>query len=521
MRQLLRRIDVLILLALLTGPCPWAAGQVTVYVQDFATPTNPGSPDDLLDDTTIIQAANDYVAAQGGGTVIFPAGTLPTSAYIAMNVMQDSFVEFRGQNGAVIKHKDGMTAAPIITSRTFGSMSGSIAAGSTTLTVNNTTNLRVGAVVAIRGAGGPSESQATTLSLPATPLDTTLTVATVKGFKTGAEHYLWLNGEIVSYNGIFGNMLLNVKRGLLGTTAALHAAGAPIAQAQRHCAEIQSISGNQVTLSAPAIVGVSGANVQSGSIYMVVRDLTFDGQRPVLANGGNTHGIHYFRARWATITGCTFRNASHRGVELDQASRDCVIEESLFEDNGDPVNKLGGHLMVFRGSKYNDVLNNIFQGDARIAVFIDDRTETATDYDGDCSHNLVDGNEIMTIADWSDSRNSAVAVASSNYNEITNNTMQDTRNGIVVETVAQGPVAVDATNNTVTGNTCTGHRRGIQVSASNNDFQFNIITDCERGASLLAESHDNIVTDNTFNQCAIPIDNNGTNNVTSPNTINP
>lgn len=68
----------------------------------------------------------------------------------------------------------------------------------------------------------------TTLSGGITAIATTITLASVAGFPTGTTTTIKIDNELITYNGIVGSTLQSCVRGVSGTTAAAHSAGATV-----------------------------------------------------------------------------------------------------------------------------------------------------------------------------------------------------------------------------------------------------------------------------------------------------
>jgi hypothetical protein len=82
---------------------------------------------------------------------------------------------------------------------------------------------------AYRGDSSPS----TTLAAGVTAAQTSITVASASGFPTVAPYLVQIDSELLLVNAGVGTTTWTVKRGQMGTTAATHAAAAPVTQKQR------------------------------------------------------------------------------------------------------------------------------------------------------------------------------------------------------------------------------------------------------------------------------------------------
>lgn len=424
--------------------------------------------DGVTNDTAAIQRANDSIAAQGGGTVVFPGGT-----YVAMGVRQDSNVHFVGTEGATLRHPDGVSSTPVITGRTTRT-SGSIQAGSRTLAVSSTKRVVPGAVIGIQAAGPPSPVQTSTLTSNVTATGGDLVLSSSDGWRVKSANYVSVNEEIIGYTGISGSTLLNVRRGLFGSRAAEHGAGAPVAQVTGLIARVVSVGSATIELDRPASRGVVGAAVTVGVMNPAVTGLTIDGNR---AGGGssdtNTVALVYAFARGVRIENNTIRNVDHGAVTFDQGTAESVIAGNVLSDAGTPEHASGSSIWLYRGASSNTIRDNRFGGAAYYAVAIDDRTEVSTEWDASSDDNLVLGNtiEFPPVA-----AQAAIFISGSNRNEVANNDVRSTKRGITVARSTQGSNPGDSEGNKVHDNRFSGHSWGLHASGSYNRFEGNIVT---------------------------------------------
>ena len=77
-----------------------------------------------------------------------------------------------------------------------------------------------------RQGGTTNAVASTTISANITALDTTINVVSAQGLAT--QGYIYIGSELISYQNVSGNQLLNCNRGQGGTTAASHLAGASV-----------------------------------------------------------------------------------------------------------------------------------------------------------------------------------------------------------------------------------------------------------------------------------------------------
>ncbi len=426
------------------------------------------------DDTAAIQKANDAVAKRGGGRVIFSPGL-----YKAIGVQQDSCVEFAASSGARLIHPDGTNPTAIVESRVESS-TGSIAANSRVLKVVRANGMRPGVIVAIQGAGGRSGVQRTELASGLGPYEATVLLKNTTGLQRHWTNHLYIANEIISYDGISGNTLLNVKRGLYGTKSSNHHAGSLVAQALRLQATVVRVTGKRVTLDRVSKFRVENADVKVGAIGMSITSLALDGNRPRGGSGEtNMVSVRYQLARFATIRGSTLQDGYHGGVIFEWGTSDSVIDGNTFVDNGDPWDYGGSAIWLSQGAQRNRVRGNVISGKTFTGITIDDRTVYSSEYDGDGTSNLIENNTI-DIPMFSGARNAGVVMFGARDNEVIHNNISNARTGVLVARSVQGPIASVARYNTVRDNVFFGHRVGINVSGSDNSFVRNQIRDARR-----------------------------------------
>src|SRR5690606_24206422 len=155
-----------------------------------------------------INAAIDVAHAAGGGTVRLPPGDVTVKG-----IIQKANVTIAFQSTRLI-HPDGNSGHIIASEVSF--TAGSIAAGARALTVATTTDIEVGAVVAIQGAGGRNEAAVWELANAIDVNQTTgITLTeTITGLATGGG-LLIVDDEIIAYGGVSGTTLTGVTRGAL------------------------------------------------------------------------------------------------------------------------------------------------------------------------------------------------------------------------------------------------------------------------------------------------------------------
>lgn len=446
------------------SPCP-ATPPAVVSIRDFGA-----RGDGLADDTRPIQKAIDNVTTRGGGRVHFPPGV-----YRAIGVQQDSCVELHSSGGATLVHPDGKSPSSVVEGR-VRSTTGTLAKNSRVLRVGSTTGMRPGSLVAVQAAGGPSQVQRTTLQTDLAPYVDQIQVVTTKGLQAGWQNFLFVGNEIVSYRGISGRTLLNVRRGLFGTEQTVHRAGTGVAQALRLYAVVLRVSPKRVTLDRKARFPVDGAHVNAGSIGMSVVGLAVDGNRRARGSAAtNPFPLDYRLARWVAVRSSTLRNGDHGGVSFDMGTRDSLIEGNTFSENGDPVHNLGAAVWLFRGATHNVVRGNTISGRTFVGVMVDDRTEDSTEFDADSRANTIEANTIDIPAFGHSAWNAGVVISGSSNTRVLDNVVSNAETGIMIGQIAQGPRASPTYGNRVHANTFVGNNVGIRVTGSDNEFVRNVI----------------------------------------------
>ena len=93
-----------VLFMLMSTLC-WGDATASVVTVKVTDPPFNATGDGVTDDTEAIQQAVDFVYANGGGTVIFPAGT-----YIVVSVGIHEGITYRGDGEAIIQRPENLTA---------------------------------------------------------------------------------------------------------------------------------------------------------------------------------------------------------------------------------------------------------------------------------------------------------------------------------------------------------------------------------------------------------------------------
>ncbi len=457
----LTRVAVIIAIVATAGASLSTAHGLTAAIVDVRTFGATG--DGVTNDTSAFQAANDHLATLGGGTLHVPTGT-----YLVKGLEQSSGVTISGNRSAVLKHPDGTGS---IVNSAASKTGGSVLAGSDLLTVVNARGARPGVLVAVRGAGGASPAQSTTLASSISAASEPLYFTRYAGFPTAT--FVLIDDEVVGYARNAEGKLAT-SRGLLGTTATSHDAGAPVSQLSYHVTTVRSVVGKAITLEKPAPFGVKNTWVYFGSTDLGLEGLTLDGSRPGRGSAGSTaEPVYYWLARRAHIRDTLIRNGDHGAVSFDLGTTESTIEDNELIDNGSPTGMHGSALWLFRGSSGNTVRNNVISGDGYNGILVDDRTQMSSEWDRPSASNVIERNTI----EIGTSNSAAILVLGSGHNVIDRNVTRTGTYGIRVEASQQGLQPLDAVGNTITGNAMTGHSVGIRVTGSGNTFVANSVAE--------------------------------------------
>ena len=359
----------------------------------------------------IIQAVNDALYLQKGGGKI----QLPSGDFVLKGVLLDSNVKIQGNN-TNIRHPDNYDVN-IFETRTY-STTGNCAKDSFTVTVTDSSKFKVGSLIAVQGAGGLSRTQNTSLVDSISASDTTnLKLAVTSGF-LGAQ-ILQIENELITCTGISDDgTLLGVQRGLLGTTAASHAADVQIGIAMRHVSEILAINDNTVTMVDAAKFSVTNANVLVGGQGCRVAGVNFYGERQLDVAGW----------RWSP-----FRMRLHRNGGLNYYAENCENGFNLEVSSDNDINFRGKDLAKISGSGgvtigaggwlfqqcHRNKIDAKIIGDSNIGVYLDNKTNYGTEWDEGCNGNHGSITVKYSNASYGTKLTVALGILAGNDNEFT------------------------------------------------------------------------------------------------------
>lgn len=415
--------------------------------------------------TTTLQAANDACTALGIGRIVIPPGTYDIAGYI-----QDSRVEIYGP-GATLRHPGKATTTLDMIESRLRATTGTVAADSTSLVVADATGFERGAIVMIRAAGGILDTQYTTLVAGIDSSQTTgITLTSSLRFPTTG--WMMVGTEIIGYTGITADELTGVTRGAFGSTAAAHSLGDIIGLSRVHYAEIEAVSGTTITLNDGPPVGVTSATVTVGIIAPKITSLRIDGNRT------QSDSLSPMPIDWRTVrAGRVFDVEVTRGqsaVFLNRGARDCVLDRVVARDCGTPESSLGASFWMFQACCRNRLINFDIVEDGYIGVAIDDRTTTATEWDGPCDDNIV---ALFEISVKSHGFAPGVDITASNRNRVLSGAIKGANRGVVISNGAGQYNVSDAYIPPAAGNELGGLHLDVTTTWTL-DASGNFVHDC-------------------------------------------
>ncbi|PKE22529.1 hypothetical protein [Macrococcoides caseolyticum] len=354
--------------------------KLTVSANDFGA--NPSAS--WTTNRDAFQAANDAVAAAGGGKVTVDEGTyLVKGLILSDNVIFDMY-------GVTFENPDGLAPSIIKSKKT--KISGSISNGSNVLNVTDPMPIAKGDKIIIYNAGKIHTTQNTGL---AGDIDAVTTIINLVGndSKFPAKGYFRVDNELIGYSSISGTQLVGVERGALGTTAASHTSGTKIGTALHMYAEVTGISGTQVTLSRTAIGTAINTDVYVGTSNLSVLGLKFKGNKVAGGAPAAVYALELETTRKGTFNDLSFDKCDIGGIIFTKGSSDNVANNLKFTDCGivDVASPRGANLWMFQGCERNRVSNITIDGETYNGVYIDDRTTISDPHDAPNDDNIVTG----------------------------------------------------------------------------------------------------------------------------------
>lgn len=330
------------------------------------------------------QAANDAVAAAGGGKVTADEGTYKVKGLVLSdNVVFDMY-------GVTFENPDGLAPSIIRAKKTR--ITGSITNGSNILNVSDPTPITKGDKVVIYNASKIHVTQNTGL---AGDIDASTTTINLVGndSKFPAKGYFRVDNELIGYSSISGTQLVGVERGALGTTASSHTSGTKIGTALHMYAEVTEINGTQITLSKTAIGTAFNTDVYVGTSNLFVLGLKFKGNKVAGGAPSAVYAMELDTTRKGTFNDLSFEKFDIGAFYFGKGASDNIANNLKFTDCGVtdiPVPK-GANLWMFQGCERNRVTNITIDGETFNGVYIDDRTTIADAHDAPNDDNIIMG----------------------------------------------------------------------------------------------------------------------------------
>lgn len=394
--------------------------------------------------------------------------TWKPGVYVASGITLESGITLDAP-GVTLIHPNGADSTHILNTK-LSQTTGTIAAGDNLLTVTSAVGVEVGSVVGIRAAGGASVYQYGGLVNSINSAATSLVLDDVFGFNSAG--FLIIDSEVIQYSGLSGNTFTGLTRGLFGTLATGHQAGAVVALALVHYATVVAINGNVLTLDTPAVFGVTGSRVLWGAKDITVKGLTIDGNKPAQQGAQKPHGAMVQFSRGVRFENCIFKNCAHAGLFDYQGSYDVSLNNCQFENNGYADEQAGADVWAFGGASV-DVSNSHFTG-GYIGVALDDRTTNSNEHDAQVFNSHIANNNIDAVV--------GIVVNGVRDSSLIGNRITAPQ-GVVIYGSKQGTVALPVDNITVDGNTFVNGDPAIEVSTHTTHiviFPNNVYENCIR-----------------------------------------
>jgi hypothetical protein len=433
------------------------------------------------------------------GTAIKPSS--PNVAIPASAFLKDT----AGRNA-----NDGGSGQGMLNARVHG-LNGTISAGSRTLTVSDAKNLRVGMAIAMIGGAGAVAGQQTILDGAISPTATQLALTRATGFpqpgssnSTLADYnYVAIDGEIICWRGINGNMLQNLQRGQFGTTPASHGGKATVSALGTLVTEITDINNFTVTLLDQSLLSLTNTQVQAGAYNVSIQGtgtISGDYLDRSLTPAGNVAvgGVLCYVCSSMTIgENILFTNLQHAGVFITGGRHNVI--SGHYRRIGRPSaggSGLGADIFLLGNASRNIIRSSTHQ-DGNYMVLVDDRSSDFNRLSGASNENDVR----VGIQQGSEKYTSGVGIEGySSRNQVMVGRISVTGTasnaGLYVDATSQWPSAtpVPATNHfTFTAISSTGvaiRTANYFSEDSTNIFNGGVIL---KGSSSLASKSDRII----------------------------
>tara|TARA_R110000850_G_scaffold219874_1_gene345303 strand:+ start:67 stop:2469 length:2403 start_codon:yes stop_codon:yes gene_type:complete len=373
-----------------------------------------------------IQAANDYLASVGGGTV-----TIDPGVYEVKGIIQDSRVVF-SIPGVILKSPDGL-APSVISTRITDLICSSTAGSGDFVVTGDLSGVEVGVRVAVRYAGGMLDSQKTTLTSTVSGTDTLIGLTDATGLPDSG--VLRIGNELISYSALSGDSVTVSERGAFGTTAASHDAGAAIGFAKRLYGTVMAVNGSTVTLDRESDLSFSGGQFSHGTIGQGLLGLpVIDVNKVNTGAPSSVHGYvgqlcslgtYDFKVYRGDVGGVFFA----KGAAYNYCRRLYMHDCGIIDGGG-----RGSALWLFASCENNHFDFVEVTGDAWVGVYLDDRTTTASDWDGPNNNNTF----VQTNINVTRSGSAPLNIVSGRHNRFLGGKIKAPEAGLSISDNSQG-----------------------------------------------------------------------------------
>lgn len=433
-------------------------GQSTfINPEDFGA--NPNA--DWNTNKVAIQKAIDSVAEKNGGVVGLTPGQ-----YTVKGLIIPSNVELNLKN-VTLKHPDGL--APSVISSNIKSGNVSVEKDKNTLSIPGITNRDKDCVFIIENIGGTSNTQQTTLSEDISDEDITIRLTNDDG-KFPNNSVVRVGDELIRYSSISNNVINVLERGAFGTIPTNHKKDEIIGLANVFYTEIKDVNNGMITLlDAPSL---TAQNLQYwiGSKNINITGGTIDGNKYDGGSPSSVYGLELTHARFCNVYDTLFENCDQGAIFLNKGAKENTINNCKFRDNSvytlNSGNK-GASIWMFQGCRFNKIMNPTFNGGGWVAIYIDDRTSIANNFDRTNTDNYII-NPTVNFDNAPAGYNPGIIITGSSRNIVSNGYIKGPYTGIKIERGSQYLKEPEIAENNDVSNFYFDTRQPWNVSAPGN-----------------------------------------------------
>jgi len=387
----------------------------------------------------------------GNSTTTLNTGISPIYLYDNVTIVGNN-TNFRALNSGV-----GIAGTAGFFSSYTTTTTGTITAGSNSLTVSDASYIKPGKLVGVLGGLGASSNQSTTLNGGIDAVVTTIALTSTTGLSSGEVYTMIVDNEIVSGT-LSGSNLVSVTRGLYGTTGASHSTGATIAILRGMVSRVTAVSGTTITLEDSSTLSLTNTVIDIGSFNIFFEgSMTIDGRqnRAGSDEASNPTGILLkFATNVHVGDEVTIKNFDHAGVFLRNAWYNNI--GGTYIGIGRPDNNLGFGIIAFLQCKGNYIHPLSIHDTGRFALAIDDRTTGADQYDGAGTYNTIEAGSIT--ASSSIARGDAILLQGALHNRINFGSIyMPNSNGAIELRSTQWTSQPNVANNILVGSSITSN----------------------------------------------------------------